>query len=280
MLTTRDAVTRHHRNVSKDTQDDRRNFIATSRRKFRGRFCNRLGRGLRDLPTAGEVKSRRQLFVELNPWVEIAISRSMRRAILSLRNEIMKTAQKVYTMLGNESLWDVAARCHRLLTDAGIAYSVCGGVAVCLHGYQRNTTDLDLVIRSDDSEAVRRVLTESGYAWDPLQAEFRTQDGIAIQFLIAGQRAGRGSEVSVSEPMGELNVEQIEGLFVVRLSRLIEMKIACGESNLRRTHKDFADVVELISIRNLDGSFARFLHKSLRPTFRELLRNATSTDDE
>ncbi len=51
----------------------------------------------------------------------------------------------------------------------------------------------------------------------------------------------------------------IEGLSVVRLSRLIEMKIACGMSNLRRTHKDFADVVELISIRRLDGSFARFL---------------------
>ncbi len=186
----------------------------------------------------------------------------------------MNTAQKVYTMLGNESLWDVAARCHKLLTDAGIAYSVCGGVAVCLHGYQRNTTDLDLVIRSEDSEAVRTVLTEAGFTWDAEKAEFRTADGIAIQFLIAGHKAGKGTEVSVSEPIGELNVELIEGLSVVRLSRLIEMKIACGMSNMRRTHKDFADVVELIAIRHLDGSFARFLHKSLRPTFRELVRNA------
>lgn len=192
----------------------------------------------------------------------------------------MNTAQKVYTMLGNESLWDVAARCHDLLTEAGIAYSVCGGVAVCLHGYQRNTTDLDLVIRSNDSDAVRRVLTEAGYVWDSERCEFRTEDGIAIQFLIAGQKAGKGTEVSVSEPIGDLNVERIEGLFVVRLSRLIEMKIACGTSNLRRTHKDFADVVELIVIRNLDGSFARFLHKSLRPTFRELVRNANSADEE
>lgn len=49
----------------------------------------------------------------------------------------MSTAQQVYTMLGNPSLWDVAARCHQLLTEARIAYSICGGVAVCLHGYQR-----------------------------------------------------------------------------------------------------------------------------------------------
>lgn len=133
----------------------------------------------------------------------------------------MHTAQEVYVLLGNESLWDVAARCHRLLTD----------------------------------------------------------DGIAIQFLIAGQKAGKGTEVSVAEPIGDLNVEQIEGLSVVRLSRLIEMKIACGMSNIRRTHKDFADVVELIAIRELNGTFARFLHKSLRPAFRELVRNATASDE-
>ncbi len=192
----------------------------------------------------------------------------------------MITAQKVYQMLGNESLWNVAERCHVLLSTATIPYSICGGVAVCLHGYQRNTVDLDLVIRSSESEAVRKILSDGGLDWDESNAEFRTADGIAVPFLIAGQRAGKGSEVTIPEPIGELNVEQREGLPVVRLSRLIEMKIACGMCNLRRTHKDFADVVELIAARNLDGSFARLLHKSLRPTFRELVRNANTTDDE
>jgi len=108
----------------------------------------------------------------------------------------MNSAQKVYTMLGNESLWSVAARYHELQSEAGIAYSVCGGVAVCLHGYQRNTTDLDLVIRSDDSETIRKFLSEAGFQWDAETAEFCTEDGIAVQFLIAGQKAGKGTEVS------------------------------------------------------------------------------------
>jgi hypothetical protein len=43
-------------------------------------------------------------------------------------------------------------------------------------------------------------------------------------------------------------------------------------------HKDFADVVELIVIRNLDGSFARFLHKSVRSTFRELVRKSQAPE--
>lgn len=191
----------------------------------------------------------------------------------------MITAQKVYQMLGNESLWNVAERCDALLSAAKIPYSICNGVAVCLHGYQRNTVDLDLVIRSSESEAVRNVLADNGLVWDETNVEFRSPDGIAVPFLIAGEKAGKGSEVTIPEPIGELNVEQREGLPVVRLSRLIEMKIACGMSNLCRTHKDFADVVELIAARKLDGSFARFLHKSLRTTFRELVRNAQATED-
>lgn len=186
----------------------------------------------------------------------------------------MITAQRVYQMLGNESLWDVALTCHSVLSAAGISYSICGGVAVCLHGYQRNTVDLDVVIRSDDTEAVRAALSDAGLVWDEANAEFRTPAGIAVQFLIAGRKAGPGSEVTIPDPAGEQNVEEREGLTVVRLSRLIEMKIACGMSNLRRTHKDFADVVELIAARHLDESFARYLHKSLRPAFRDLLRNA------
>ncbi len=184
----------------------------------------------------------------------------------------MITAQKVYAMLDNESLWDTAAQCHRLLTEAKIAYSVCGGVAVCLHGYQRNTVDLDLVVRSEDSDRVREALVNAGLTWDSHAKEFRTEAGVAVQFLISGESAGRGQEVKVPEPMGDDNVEVIEGLTVLRLSRLVEMKLASGSANVRRTHRDFADVVELIVIRNLDGSFARFLHKSLRKTFRELVR--------
>jgi hypothetical protein len=192
----------------------------------------------------------------------------------------MTTAQKVYQMLGNETLWHVAERCDALLSEAGIPYAICGGVAVCLHGYQRNTVDLDLVIRSGESDAVRKVLSEGGFTWDKANAEFRTSDGIAVPFLISGQKAGKGSEVTIPEPIGDRNVEELEDLPVVRLSRLIEMKIACGLGNLRRTHKDFADVVELIATRNLGGTFARHLHKSLRPTFRELVRNANAPDED
>lgn len=188
----------------------------------------------------------------------------------------MISAQRAYSMLDNRTLWETAALCDRVLRESGIAYSVCGGVAVCLHGYQRNTADLDLVVQPGDADRIREVLQSAGLTWHPDSTEFRTDGGIAVQFLEAGERAGRGLEIRIPEPVGESNVETIEGLTVVRLSRLIEMKLACGSANVRRTHKDFADVVELIDIRNLDSSFARFLHKSMRKTYRELVRRVRS----
>lgn len=177
-------------------------------------------------------------------------------------------------MLGNENLWQAAMQCHRALADARIPYSVCGEVAVCLHGYQRNTVDLDLIIRRSDSTAVRATLEHAGLVWDEHAAELKSPGGVPVQFLYAGDCAGKDAEFSVPEPIGELNVETVENLPVLELSKLIEIKIACGSGDARRTHKDFADVVELIAVRKLDGSFAQFLHKSVRQTFRELVRNA------
>lgn len=186
----------------------------------------------------------------------------------------MPTTKEVYAMLGNEDLWQAATICHQVFADDGIAHSVCGGIVVCLHGYQRNTTRLDLIVEREQANNDRAALQAGGLTWDAQNKEFRTAGGVAVQFLLSGDRAGRNSEVRLPVPSGELNVETIDGLPVLRLSRLIEIKIACGAENVRRMHKDFADVVELILFRKLDGSFARFLHSSVRDIYRQLVRNA------
>jgi hypothetical protein len=186
----------------------------------------------------------------------------------------MFTAKKVYAMLENESLWQTAAQCHEILAAAKIPHAVMGGVAVCLHGYQRNTVDVDLLVRREDAEAIREALESEEYVWRAKDKELRSPSGVVSKFLLAGDDAGTESEVKFADPADERATTEIEDLPVLRLSKLIESKIACGLGNLRRTHKDFADVVELIVRNNLNSSFARFLHKSLRPTYRELVRKS------
>jgi hypothetical protein len=189
----------------------------------------------------------------------------------------MFTAKKVYTMLENESLWQAATECHQLLAAAKIAHAIMGGVAVCLHGYQRNTVDVDFLIRRDDSDAVRAALEGEKFAWHAQEKEFRSTSGVAIQFLLAGDRAGSDSEVKLPDPSEERVTTEIEELPVLTLAKLIESKVACGLGNIRRTHKDFADVVELIVENRLNSSFARHLHRSLRTTYRELVRRSRGT---
>jgi hypothetical protein len=186
----------------------------------------------------------------------------------------MVSAPRVYAMLGNESLWAVVAHCHETLDKARIDHAIIGGVAVCLHGYQRNTVDVDLLVRAQDASSLRIALENAGYAWDANAQEFRSKSGIPVHIVLAEDRAGPGSEVRMPDPADSSALTELEGLPVVSLAKLIESKLACGLAQLRRTHRDFADVVELIAVQGLDGSFAKYLHKSLRPTYRKLVRHA------
>lgn len=47
--------------------------------------------------------------------------------------------------------------------EAGIAYAICGGLAVAIHGYPRATRDIDLLIRQEDLERVKAVLERVGF---------------------------------------------------------------------------------------------------------------------
>jgi hypothetical protein len=184
------------------------------------------------------------------------------------------TAARTFAMLGNETLWEAARSSHEVLRSAGVAHAVLGGVAVCLHGYQRNTVDVDLLVRQDEAATARTELESHGWRWIAENTELRSPGGIALQFVFGGEKAGSDSEVRLPDPADESAVTQLEGLPVLTLSRLIEAKLACGQGNLRRTHKDFADVVELIAAHQLSRSFAKNLHKSLRDTFRQLVIHA------
>ncbi len=174
-------------------------------------------------------------------------------------------------MLENKTLWEVALTCHQLLEEAEIPHVIVGGVAVCLHGYPRNTVDLDLLVRGEDGQRLRKVLENAGFEWVAREAEFRSESGIPVQLLLAGDRAGKGSEIRLPDPDSAKCVAMKEGLPVLSLARLIEVKLACGSGSVRRTHKDFADVVELIVANRLGSGFARYLHKSVRATYRELV---------
>lgn len=186
----------------------------------------------------------------------------------------MVNAATTYAMLGKSTLWEAAVAVHSLLRDAGAPHGLIGGVAVCLHGYERNTIDVDLLVRSADADRIREALLDEGWLWDAERREFRSPAGAVLQLVFSGERAGRDSEVRLPDPGDPNTITVLEGLPVLTLARLIESKLACGQGNLRRTHRDFADVVELVAGYRLGRDFARRLHPSVREAHRELVRHA------
>jgi hypothetical protein len=179
-------------------------------------------------------------------------------------------------MLGSLEVWETARRCHKALQAARLPHALVGGLAVLLHGYQRNTVDVDMLIRSEDQADVKRTFEEAGLDWYKDEREFRGAESVAVHLLISGQSASddKSLQIRLPEPDGEAVSNTIEGLPVVSLPRLIELKIASGLGNLRRTHRDFADVIELILVHRLSRSFARHLHKAVRQAFRSLVLQA------
>lgn len=184
------------------------------------------------------------------------------------------TARQVFHLLENETLWELVERVHRRLSSEAIQHAIVGGVAVCLHGYRRNTVDLALLVDPKETTALRSALAAEGIAWHSAATEFRSAAGVPIQCVLAGETQGPGQAARFPSPSDPKFITTIEGLPVLSLASLIQSKIACGLGNLRRTHRDFADVVELVAVHDLDGSFARFLHKSVRKEFRALVRQA------
>jgi hypothetical protein len=58
------------------------------------------------------------------------------------------------------------------LSERGIDYAVCGGLAMAVHGLARATVDIDLLILADDLEAVRAAAKKLDYTIDALPMTF------------------------------------------------------------------------------------------------------------
>ncbi|HJT34199.1 MAG TPA: hypothetical protein VJ783_19285 [Pirellulales bacterium] len=187
---------------------------------------------------------------------------------------VILTARQVFHLLENETLWELVERVHRRLTTEAIEHAIVGGVAVCLHGYRRDTVGLDLLVDPKDTTALRSALAADGIEWHPAVKEFRSAAGVPVQCVLAGEAQGPGQEAQFPSPSDPKFITTIEELPVLSLAALVQSKIACGLGNLRRTHRDFADVVELVAVHELDSSFDRLLHKSVRKEFRALVRQA------
>ncbi len=164
---------------------------------------------------------------------------------------------------------------ERLVSDLehhDISYAVIGAVALIAHGYARFSEDIDLIMTREGLENFHQELIGLGYvpAFPGAKKKLRsTMDGITIDVMLTGEFPGDGKPKPISIPEPSSASMEIDGIQVVTLEKLIELKLASGMTAPDRL-KDLADVQELIKIRNLPSEFAKRLDPYVREKFLEL----------
>jgi hypothetical protein len=176
---------------------------------------------------------------------------------------------------GKGRLHETLRRLAANLEAEGIAYALLGGMALGEHGYVRMTEDVDVLV---DAAGLARFQTRFvGRGYVPTHPgatrSFRdAQSGVRIEMLVTGEFPGDGKPKAIAFPEPSQASTLVDGLRVLTLPRLIELKLASGMSAPHRL-RDLADVQEIIKARSLDAEFAAQLDPSVRERYLQLERD-------
>jgi len=174
--------------------------------------------------------------------------------------------------MGHGELDQTLARLVRNLEQHGIDYMVVGAIALIAYGYKRFTEDIDIVLSADGLHTFHNELIGRGYAPQFPGARKRlrsTMDGVSIDVITSGEYPGDGKPKPVVVPDPSSASIEIDGIRIVTLEKLIELKIASGMTAPHRL-RDLADVLELIRIRKLGADYAEQLDPYVRSKYLEL----------
>jgi hypothetical protein len=157
------------------------------------------------------------------------------------------------------------------LDELEIPYAIAGGMALFLHGYRRFTEDVDILVTRDGLKRIHESL--DGLGWVPPFAKSKnlrdTENGVRIEFLVSGEFPGDGKPKPVAFPEpGTVWVEK-QGMRVLGLETLLELKLASGLTGAGR-FKDLGDVQELMRLLSLQRNFGDRLDAMVQGKYFEL----------
>jgi len=177
-------------------------------------------------------------------------------------------------------LHEAARELARLFDAKGIPYAIGGALALGVHGRRRLTEDVDILVRREDLAVFKQTWLGRGYVeiTPGLKAIRDTQRNVKIDFLLAGDYPGDGKPKPVVFPDPSIQYVETDGLRVLSLETLVELKLASGMTAAHRG-QDLVDVMELIRVRGLPPEFAERLNEFVRAKYAEMWVLAQARDD-
>ncbi len=166
------------------------------------------------------------------------------------------------------------------LAREGIDYAIIGGMALVAHGYARFTQDVGVLMTPDGLNRFRQQLVGRGFtpAFTGATKMYRDPEtGVAVEIILSGEFPGDGRPKSIRFPEPTAVSIDMEGIQVVKLETLIELKLASG-LNASDCAKDIGDVQELIRVLKLSADVADQLDSSVRSEYLRLWQGISTAN--
>jgi len=173
--------------------------------------------------------------------------------------------------MGHGKVHQTMERITSRLSNEGIPYAIIGGMAINAHGFERVTTDVDLLTTRDGLDEIHKKLVGRGFV--PMFPGARktlrdTANGVKVEFITTGEYPGDGKPKPVAFPDPRDVAVDINGLSVISLEKLLELKLTSGVLPQRR--RDHADVQDLIVTLKLPRSIGEKIDASVRDLYYQI----------
>ena len=169
-------------------------------------------------------------------------------------------------------VFQTLTRLAQSLDRAGISYAIVRGMAMAVHGFVRPTEDVDILLTPQGLASFQQQLVGRGFiaAFPGATRKFKdAQTGVEIEILTSGSFPGDGKPKPVAFPDPVAVAVDYNGIKVIDLTRLIELKLASGLTGRGRL-RDLADVQDLIRTFSLPLALAESIDASVREKYLEL----------
>ncbi len=167
------------------------------------------------------------------------------------------------------------------LNELEIPHAIIGALALNAYGYQRTTSDVDVLLRREDLAAFQQAHLGRGYV-EKFPGSKGLRDAVHhvdIDVVLAGDFPGDGKPKPIAFPDPAQAAVKGESFALLPLPKLLELKLASGMTAPHRL-RDLADVLELIRVNALPEEFVLELDPYVRDKFRELWSAAQFRDAE
>ncbi len=191
---------------------------------------------------------------------------------------LLREASQFYNSRGD--VYTTLRKLAERLEREHISYALIGGMALAAHGFVRMTQAVDILLTLEGLASFNERCVGRGYApaFPGARKMFRdTETQVRIEIITTGDFPGDGKRKPVAFPDPTVASIERDGLQVVGLEKLIELKLASGISAPHRM-RDLADAQDLIAALNLPDDFANRFDPSVRAIFHQLWGAAQESD--